>query len=189
MGQEGWGKAQLHPQMSVKPVQFQKHPQIQGSLPKGLIFRPAEHPLIPTNLHPVGTTDCSGRGLVEDRDTGTQPQPAITWKRQRPVIQPGRGLDGVFTTFSSSEESCWEAKDTHFSSKHILNCSPLPSCPEAEGPQWGRKLNCWDGMSIRDPAPVEWPLLAARAWGARATEGNQLGLGAVQLPRSVYVFR
>lgn len=83
--------------------------------------------------------------------------------------------------------NCWEAKDTHFSSKHIPNCSPLPSCPEAEGPQWGRKPNCWDGMSICDPAPVEWPLLAARAWGARATEGDQLG--AIQLPRSVYVFR
>lgn len=163
MGQEGRGKAQPHPQISVKPVQFKKHPQIQGSLPKGLIFRPAEHSLVPENRHWAGTTDCSGSGLVPDRDTGTQPQPAIPWKRQRLVTQPGKELDGVFATFSSPKESCWEEKDTHFSSTHIPNCSHLPSRPEAEGPRCGRKLNCRDGKSICDPAPVEWPLLAARA--------------------------
>lgn len=94
VGQEGWGKARPHTQMSVKPNQFQKHPQIQGSLPKGLIFTSTGHQLVPENLHRAGTTN-PGRGLVQDRDTGTQPQPAIPWKRQRRVISPGGSWMGV----------------------------------------------------------------------------------------------
>lgn len=61
------------------------------------------------------------------------------WKRQRPVIQPERRLElgWGFPALSSSQESCWERKDTHFSGKRIPYCSHLPSSPEAGGPRRG----------------------------------------------------
>lgn len=54
-----------------------------------------------------------------------------------------------------------------FSSTHIPNWSHLPSCPEGPQQQEKAELPGWD------PAPVEWPLLAARAWGP----GRQGGTG------------
>lgn len=68
-----------------------------------------------------------------------------------------------------------------------LCCLHLPSNPEAKGPQWGRKLNGWDGTNICDPAPAEWPLPAARPGGGSA--GQTSATGADAAPRSGCVFQ
>lgn len=175
MGQEGWGKAQPHPQISLKPVPFKKHPQIQGSLPEGLVFRSAEHPLVPEVLHGADTTDCSGSRLVQGHgDTGTQTQPL-----EEAVTQPGKELDGVFTTFRSPKESCWE-----------LNASPAHISPTGhvclraqKVPNSGRKLNCRDGTWPQSSGPFWQPGL-----GGQGVREEPAGAGGSTAPASLYFF-
>lgn len=176
-GAGGMGKGPASPTDPCKTRSVLEASSNSGISARGLAFQIYIHwyPKISTGLAPPTAPAGPGQG---HRDTTTACHPL---EEAEAGYQPGGEQDGVFTAFSSSEESCWEGKDTHFPSKFVPSCGRLPSHPEAESSHWGTKLNHQDGTSICRPAPVEWPLVRARAWGAGAPGENQLGLAAIQL--------
>lgn len=111
-GEGRTGKGQALPTDLYKTISVLEASSHSGIPPYLKIFRSTEQPLVPKNPHWAGLPDCFGMRLVKDRDIGTRSQHAIPWKRQGPITEPGRELDGVFAKFHSTK-SRREGKDTH----------------------------------------------------------------------------